>query len=199
VTKTSDALGGRLPLIDPSKLTPAQQKLFESVLANQVPWAKDSAFEISTEDGRLIGPFNTFLRHPEIALPFLEFAAAESGHTSLTERVREVVIVAVGAVWGAGARYELYAHRIVAAQLGLSPDIIHAIAKGEVPSQLGDEEKLAIRVTRQLLIEHLLDDDLYRAAEQAFGQQGLYDIGAVMGQYQTVCTLLTMFQVPAPE
>jgi 4-carboxymuconolactone decarboxylase len=199
VTKTSDVLGGRLPLIDPSALTPEQQKLFDSIVANQLPWANDSGFEISTEDGRLIGPFNTFLRHPEIALRFLEFAAAESAHTSLTERVREVVIVAVGAVWGSGARYELYAHRILAARMGLPPDVVHALAKGEVPGELNDAEKLAVRVTRQLLIEHRLDDDLYRAAEQAFGQRGLYDIGAVMGQYQTVCTLLTMFQVPAPE
>lgn len=199
MTKLNDALGGRLPLADPSALTPAQQELFDSVLANQLPWANDSGFEISTGDGRLIGPFNTFLRHPEIALRFLDFAAAESGHTSLTERVREVVIVAVGAVWGTGARYELYAHRIVAAQLGLPPDVVDALANGEVPGELGDDEQLAVRVTRQLLIEHRLDDDLYRAAEQAFGQRGLYDIGAVMGQYQTVCTLLTMFRVPAPE
>lgn len=186
-------------MVDPSTLTPEQQKLFDSIMANQLPWANDSGFEISTGDGRLIGPFNTFLRHPEIALRFLEFAAAESGHTSLTERVREVVIVAVGAAWGSGAQYELYAHRIVAAQMGLSSNVVHALTKGEVPGELGDDEKLAIRVTRQLLIEHRLDDDLYRAAEQAFGQRGLYDIGAVMGQYQTVCTLLTMFQVPAPE
>ncbi|HWD82809.1 MAG TPA: hypothetical protein VG497_28105, partial [Kribbella sp.] len=169
------------------------------IMANQLPWANDSGFEISTGDGRLIGPFNTFLRHPEIALRFLEFAAAESDHTSLTERVREVVIVAVGAVWGTGAQYELYAHKIIAAQFDLSPDVVHALANGEVPGELEAEEKLAVHVTRQLLIEHRLDDDLYRAAEQAFGQQGLYDIGAVMGQYQTVCTLLTMFQVPAPE
>jgi 4-carboxymuconolactone decarboxylase len=95
--------------------------------------------------------------------------------------VREVVIVAVGAVLDTGAQYEVYAHRIVAAGMGLSPDVIHALAKGEVPGELGDEEKLAIRVTRQLLTEHRLDDDLYRAAEETFGQRGLYDIGAVMG------------------
>jgi 4-carboxymuconolactone decarboxylase len=194
-----DALGGRLPLADPSTLTHAQQELFDSVMANQLPWANDAGFRIKTDDGRLIGPFNTFLRHPEIALRFLGFAAAESGHTSLPDRVREVVIVAVGAVWGTGARYELYAHKILARQLGLSPEVIKALGEGDVPDELSDDEKLAVRVARQLLIEHRLDDDLYRAAEEAFGQQGLYDIGAVMGQYQTVCTLLTMFQVPAPE
>ncbi|GGP02219.1 hypothetical protein GCM10012278_08580 [Nonomuraea glycinis] len=169
------------------------------MMANQLPWANDAGFRIRTDDGRLIGPFNTFLRHPEIALRFLGFAAAESGHTSLSDRVREVVIVAVGAVWGKNAQYELYAHKILACRLGLSPDLIEALGNGEVPDRLSDDEKLAARVARQLLVEHRLDDDLYHAAEEEFGQQGLYDIGAVMGQYQTVCTLLTMFQVPAPE
>lgn len=197
--KSSDVLGGRLPLVDPSTLTPEQQELFDSVTANQLPWAIDSGFEIRTGGGRLIGPFNTFLRHPEIALRFLEFAAAESVHTSLTDRVRELVIVAVGAVWGHGARYELYAHKILAARMGFPPEVVQAVANGEVPGELAADERLAVRVTRQLLTEHRLDDDLYRAAERTFGEQGLYDIGAVMGQYQTVCTLLTMFQVPAPE
>jgi 4-carboxymuconolactone decarboxylase len=193
----SDALGGRLPLADPATLTPAQQELVDAVMANQLPWANENGFQISTDGGRLIGPFNTFLLRPEVALRFLAFAAAEASYTSLSDEVREVVIVAVGAVWGAD--YELYAHKTLAGRIGLSPEVIKALSEGAVPDQLGEQEKLAVRVARQLLVEHRLDDDLFRVAEQAFGRQGLYDIGAVMGQYQAVCTLLPMFAVPAPK
>lgn len=195
----NDLLGGRLPLIAPAALSGEQKELFDSIMANQLPWSQDAGFRIRTEGGRLIGPFNSFLRNPAVASRFLAFAAAESSHTSLPDRVREVVIVAVGAVWGAGAQYELYAHRILAAQAGVSPEAIRALSLGEVPAELTPHEKIAVRVVRQLLIDRRLDDDLYRAAEQAFGERGLSDIGALMGQYQTVCTLLTMFQVPAPE
>lgn len=195
----SDTLGGRLPLADPatSTLTPAQQELVDSVMANQLPWANENGFQITTDDGQLIGPFNTFLLRPEVALRFLAFAAAEASHTSLSDTVREVVIVAVGAVWGAD--YELYAHKILARRIGLSPEAIKALSEGAVPDELGEQEKIAVRVARQLLVEHRLDDDLFRVAEQTFGKRGLYDIGAVMGQYQAVCTLLTMFAVPAPN
>ncbi|GAA0937798.1 carboxymuconolactone decarboxylase family protein [Pseudonocardia zijingensis] len=192
-----DALGGRLPLTDPATLTSAQQELVDSVMANQLPWANENGFQIRADDGQLIGPFNTFLLQPEVALRFLGFAAAEASHTSLSDTVREVVIVAVGAVWGAD--YELYAHKILARRIGLPPEVVTALSEGAVPDQLGEHEKIAVRVARQLLIEHRLDDDLFRVAEQAFGKRGLYDIGAVMGQYQAVCTLLTMFAVPAPE
>jgi 4-carboxymuconolactone decarboxylase len=193
----SEALGGRLPLADPATLTPAQQELVDSVMANQLPWANANGFQIRTDDGQLVGPFNTFLLQPEVALQFLAFAAAEASHTSLPDKVREVVIVAVGAVWGAD--YELYAHKILARRIGLPPEVVKALSEGAVPDQLGEQEKIAVRVARQLLVEHRLDDDLFRVAEQAFGKRGLYDIGAVMGQYQAVCTLLTMFAVPAPE
>jgi 4-carboxymuconolactone decarboxylase len=40
---------------------------------------------------------------------------------------------------------------------------------------------------------------LYREAEEAFGRTGLFDGVLVMGLYQTVCTALTLFEVPAPN
>jgi 4-carboxymuconolactone decarboxylase len=50
-----------------------------------------------------------------------------------------------------------------------------------------------------LTLNHRLDDGLFREAEQAFGQQGLSDIWAVMAEYQGVCILLNMFTVPIPD
>jgi 4-carboxymuconolactone decarboxylase len=184
-------------LVDLETLTDAQQELFDFVVANQLPWANDAGFKITTDDGRLIGPFNSFLRRPQVALQWLAFAEAEAKYTSLTDRVREVVIVAVGAVWE--AQYEMYAHKILARQYGLSPEVVKALGEGAVPDELSDDEKLAVRVTRQLTLNHRLDDELFREAEQAFGQQGLSDIWAVMAEYQGVCILLNMFTVPIPD
>ncbi|OBJ99290.1 hypothetical protein A5638_08345 [Mycolicibacterium fortuitum] len=95
----NEKLGGRLPLVDPAELTPEQQDLAASVSATQLPWAVDAGFEITSPDGRFIGPFNAFLHHPEIASRFLAFSAAESRYTTLSERIREIVILAVGGVW----------------------------------------------------------------------------------------------------
>ena len=51
-----------------------------------------AGIQVTTEDGRLIGPFNSYLPHPEVATGLSEFKAAEATHTTLSERVREVVI-----------------------------------------------------------------------------------------------------------
>jgi 4-carboxymuconolactone decarboxylase len=189
-------LGGRLPLAGPAALTPAQRKLYDQLTSSWVVFTDKLGIRSTTEDGRLIGPFNALLLHPDVAVKLLEFQAAESANTSLPPGVREVVIIVLGAVYGAD--YELYAHKLVAPTAGLADEHVAALAGGEIPEGLGEHEKLAARLAHALATRHHIDDELYRQAESAFGAKGLFDIAAVMGVYHTVCTMLTLFEVPAP-
>ena len=154
-------------------------------------------FHSMAEDGRLIGPFNPALLIPAIAAPFLDLQLAEQVNTSLSARVREVVILAVGAVWQAD--YELYAHLAVARKVGLSEDAARAVATGGLPDGLSDDEKTALRFTQQLSTNHRVDESLYREAKNSFGTKGLIDIAFLVGIYHSVCATLTMFAIPAPE
>jgi 4-carboxymuconolactone decarboxylase len=192
----TDALGGRLPLADPEALSPAQREVFDRMAEVIVPWANEARFQSTAEDGRLIGPFNPALLNPAIAAPFLDLQSAEQMHTSLSPRVREVVILAVGAVWHAD--YELYAHLAVARKAGLSDDAARAVATGGLDRDLNFDETLALRLTHQLSINHRVDESLYQAAEKTFGEQGLIDIAFLIGIYHSVCATLAMFAIPAP-
>lgn len=196
MTMQGQSLGGRLPLADPATLTGAQRKLFETLNATWVAYANELGVQATTDDGRLIGPFNAFLLHPEVTAQLSEFQAAEAANTTLSPRVREVVIIAVGGVWR--AEYELYAQINVARKAGLSDQAVTTLASGGIPEDLSDHEKIAARLARELSTHHRVDDELYREAEQAFGTKGLFDIVAVMGVYQTVCSVLALFEVPAP-
>ena len=197
MTKQSQTLGGRLPLADPATLTGAQRDLFEALKAAWEPLSNKAGIQMATADGRLIGPYNTFLLHPEVAAKFSEFQAAEATYTTLSPRVREVVIIAVGAVWRAD--YELYAHTTLARNAGLSEDAVTTLANGCIPDDLSEHEKIAARLAHQLSSHHRVDAELYREAEKAFGTTGLFDIAALIGQYHTVCAALTLFEVPAPN
>jgi 4-carboxymuconolactone decarboxylase len=150
----------------------------------------------TTGNGCLIGPFNALLLHPEVTAKLLEFQVAESASTSLSPTVREVVIIVLGSLYSAD--YELYAHKSVARTTGLADDHVVALSDGNIPDGLGEHEKLAARLTHALATRHHIDDELYQQAESAFGAKGLFDIAAVMGVYHTVCTMLTLFEVPAP-
>lgn len=189
-------LGGRLPLADPATLAPTQRELYDQLIGSWVVFTDKLGIRSTTEDGRLIGPFNALLLHPEVAAKLLEFQAAESTNTSLAPSVREVVVIVLGAVYGAD--YELYAHKSVARAVGLADEHVVALCGGEIPEGLGEHEKLAARLTHAMATRHHIDDELYQDAVSAFGAKGLFDIIAVMGVYHTVCTMLTLFEVPAP-
>ena len=110
--------------------------------------------------------------------------------------MREVVILAVGAVWG--AQFELYAHSALAHKAGLSTESITALVSGRLPDDLSAHEKIASRVAQQLSTGHRIDDQLYREAQNIFGAKGLFDIAALIGVYHSVCAVLNLFAVPAP-
>jgi 4-carboxymuconolactone decarboxylase len=190
------ALGGRLPLADPATLTDTQRGLFDLMMNTMVRWAEQVPFQSTTADGRLIGPFNPALINSATATKFLELQFAEQLNTSLDERVRQVIVLTVGAIWGAD--YELYAHAAVARQAGLSESAIRTLVSGGVPGDLTERERLAQRVTRQLCVDHRLDEKLYREAENIFGTVGLSDMSILIAAYHGVCITLIMFAVPAP-
>ena len=192
-----DGLGGRLPLADPAKLTAAQRELFDKMTSTVVPWADGTGFHSTTDDGRFIGPFNPALLNPAITSAAAHLLLGERENTSLTPRVREVVILAVGAVWQSD--YELYAHTAAARKVGLPEDAIQMLVNGGIPENLGKEETIAAELTRQLSTAHRVDDALYQRAENLFGTKGLTDIAMLAGIYHTVSLTLNLFEIPPPH
>jgi 4-carboxymuconolactone decarboxylase len=197
VSAQTEILGGRLPLLDPSTLSPAQKETYEHLEKVWIPWANGIPFQSKLEDGRLIGPFNPILFSPAISSSFLHLQETEQKNTSLTKRVREVVILAVGSVWK--SKYELYAHSAVARKAGISQDAVQMLTTGAQPDDLTDPEKIAQRYALQLSAGHHVDAAVYSAAEHAFGQRGLVEITYLTGIYHIVCALLNAFEIPAPS
>ena len=189
-------LGGRLQLLDPAQLNGEQKAVYDRLRGTMIKWAEESGFQSMADGGRLIGPFNPVLFSPRLAQAFLDLQDAEKANTSVGERVRQVVILSVGAVWRSD--YELYAHAAVSASAGLPEHVVRALVAGELPDELSDREKLAARFARQLSAEHRIDPALYRAAETAFGPHGLVDITFLVGIYHIVCGLLNGFEIPVP-
>ena len=186
----------RLPLLDPAALNREQAELYERIRTSMVPWAQQSGFAAETADGRLLGPFNALLYNPEMGAAQLNYLATERDATELDARVREVVILTVGAV--CQSTYEVYAHRAVAAKAGLSPQDIDAIASGADPQGLSPAEQTAHRFVKTLVAEHRVPAPLFAEAHKAFGHKGLVDMLHLVGMYLAVSAMLNAFEVPAP-
>ncbi|MDT5064650.1 MAG: 4-carboxymuconolactone decarboxylase [Mycobacterium sp.] len=197
MSEHNDGVGGRLRLADPVDLSPAQRELFDKMTSAVVPWANDTGFRATTDDGRFIGPFNPALLNPAMTAASAELLLGEREHTSLSARTREVVILAVGAVWQSD--YELYAHTAAARKAGIPEEAIRVLVAGGIPQDLGKDEIVAAELTRQLATAHRVDEALYRQAENIFGTTGLTDIVILIGIYHTVCATLNLFEIPVPQ
>jgi 4-carboxymuconolactone decarboxylase len=193
----ADSLGGRLPLAARSEMSGPQQQLYDQMAKSVVPWGEQAGFATQTSDGRFIGPFNPALQSPVVCGGFLRFQLVEEESTSLPPRVRQVVILTVGAVWRSA--YELYAHSAAARSVGLTDRVVRELAAGRLPGELSAAEQAAWRFTHQLTTRRRVDQDAYDQAKTAFGVEGVTDMLALIGAYQTVCGILNAFEVPTPE
>ena len=196
MSDNTSSLGGRLKLLSPDKLRPDQKTLHDAIMERLIPWADESGFQAATGDGKLLGPFNAMLYSPRLGQASLESVEAERQHTSLSNRVREIVILTVGEVWRAA--YELYAHTAVAEKAGLDEHTIQAIKSGHVPEGLSEEETVAHEFTHMLVSEHKVDAKMYARGVAVFGEKGLVDLIFLAGNYITVSALLNAFEVPVP-
>ena len=197
MTSNDDSLGGRLPLLGKSELDGSQSKLYDAMDKDLLLWAKKSGFQAATADGRLLGPFNPLLYSPKLGQGMLEYLGAEREHTTLDAKVREVIILSVGAVWQSA--YELYAHTAVAEKAGLDPEVIKALAAGQSPAGLSDEQGVAHAFSRALAGEHQVASELYARAEKTFGRKGVVDMVHLVSLYMATSALLNAFAVPTPD
>ena len=196
----ADEKNMRLPLLDPASLNREQHELYERMQASMLPWARRSGFKAESASERLLGPFNAFLYSAELGAAQLNYLKTEQDATCLNARVREVVILTVGAVFE--SRYELYAHRAVAASIGLAPEDIEALATGNEPgagTKLTADEVTAQHFVRAVAKDHRVSPELYAEALKAFGHKGLVDMLHLAGLYMTVSSLLNAFEVPVPD
>lgn len=193
----ASTLGGRLPLAERSSLTPAQRELFDRYSSEVVPWAQRAGFMIQSREGALIGPLNPSLESPEISASFWDYQVAEERHTTLSDRERQVVVLAVGAIWQ--SHYELYAHSAAARAVGLTSRQVDTLISGGMPDHLSTREQCAHRLTCEVVTRRRIEQPLYDEAVELFGTSGITDMLYLVGAYQTVCGLLNAFAVPVPD
>ncbi|MCI0366016.1 MAG: carboxymuconolactone decarboxylase family protein [Phycisphaerales bacterium] len=157
---------------------------------------KQNRITILNEQGALIGPFPAMLHFPQFGVPALLLHRSLSAEARLPNTVREVAILTVGAAFG--ARYQIYAHEITAAEVGLSPSQIATLAAGGRPTVLNDEEAIAHEVARVLAIGCILPASTYARALEVLGRDGLGELVFLIGGYGLIAMLLNAFDVPVP-
>jgi 4-carboxymuconolactone decarboxylase len=155
-----------------------------------------TAFTSVDDNGALIGPFPAFLRHPKFGGPLFGWSEALFTDSALTPRVREVVILTIGA--RLNAAYELYSHARVAQAAGLPDTTVADLVAGHRPADLPREELVAHDVATALYRGGPLPGTTYTEALALFGKDGLAELVNLTAHYVAISMLLNAYDVPVP-
>ncbi|WBO21802.1 carboxymuconolactone decarboxylase family protein [Sphingomonas abietis] len=186
----------RLPPITPADLSADQVPLFEAMRAGVA--AKYNAFVTARADGAMLGPWNAWLHDPELGQAFWTVTQAMTKARRIPDGPRQIAILVTGAHFAAA--YETYAHGAVAASMhGMSERRLAALAAGERPDDLDDDEAVAHDVAKALLRGGVLPDPLYALAISRFGQAGTNELIYLVGHYCFVSMTLNGFGIPVPN
>jgi 4-carboxymuconolactone decarboxylase len=174
--------GDRFPPLAPEQMTPEQKAVFDAIMTGPRKSAQ--------------GPFNAWLRSPELADRLQKVGEFVRFKTSLPHRLNEFAILITARYWT--SQFEWYAHHPLALKEGMDPKVLADLAAGRRPHGMTKEEAALYDFCTELHRSKRVKDATYQAAVAAFGEQGVIDLIGVSGYYDVVSMTLNVAEVPLP-
>ncbi len=176
--------GDRFKPLTYEEMTPQQKTMVDHLLAGE-------------RKGSTEGPFNVFLRSPEMGDVAQQLGAQIRFHSSLPRKLNELAIITTARYWG--AQFEWTAHSRAAAQAGVSAATIDAIANGKRPTGLQPDEEAIYNFCHELLSNKQVSDATFKATVGVVGERGAVDLIGAMGYYSLVSMALNVDRYPLAD
>jgi 4-carboxymuconolactone decarboxylase len=174
----------RIKRISPDEMNAEQKQVYDA--------------NVASKRGRMPAPVHAWIRSPQMAKrmePLGEFLRYDS---ELGARLSEIAILVCARHWT--AHFEWYAHKRLGLEAGVKPEIIAAIAVRKTPEFSGDAKGQVVHdVSKALMENHRLAQDLYDRAIAALGEKGLVELIGLLGYYCLVSMTLNTFEFDLPE
>jgi 4-carboxymuconolactone decarboxylase len=130
---------------------------------------------------------------PAMAAPFIDFNDAVRYKLTISDQLREIVILRVGRL--CQADYEVHHHSRIAREVGMSEELIAATAVGSSSPGLDATQRLALDITDELVNDRRLSDANLDKAMDVFGPGVLVEIIMLAGCYVMACMFLRTFGI----
>ncbi len=189
-------MSARLEPIPAEKLDADQRRLYDAVLAS--PRGQGALRRmILRDDETLTGPFDAFLRSPEVGVHLERVGMAFRTHTEMPDAAREIAVLVVAKAWQAD--FEWWVHGLVARRHGVTDEMIDAIGHGRRPDFEDPAWAAAHDVAFELVHERNLGEDTLARAKEALGERSVVEVVTLVGFYQLVSGVLKSFEPPPPS
>lgn len=174
--------GARIPLLTRDEMDDAQRAVHDAV--------------VSGPRGELIGPLRAAIHTPELAAKWSALGEFLRFRTCLPKRLNELAIVVTGRRWE--AQIEWWVHARVAAEAGISADVIDAIRDLREPVFADPAEYDVYEYARTLQRDGQVGDAVHKAIVDRWAVAGVVELTAVIGYYTMVAMTLNAHCLPVP-
>jgi len=148
---------------------------------------------INAERGKLLDLYKVLLHSPAVMEGWLSFFTAIRQQTKLVGRLRELAIMRVAILNGAG--YEYQAHLPIALKEGASGEQIAALAAWQVSPLFDAAERAVLAYTDAMTQQIQVSDELFAEAQKHFDAQELVELTATIAGYNLVSRFLEAMQI----
>jgi 4-carboxymuconolactone decarboxylase len=162
-------------------------------LSDLSPRQQEISDRITSRRGGTRGPFLVWLRSPELCEKVEALGAYCRFESSLHPRLRELSLLIAARHWD--AQYSWNAHVGKAADFGVPPDSLSALAEHREPHFTSKDEDVVYRFSSEILSDHFVSDDTFAEALAELGEQGVVDLIGSLGNFSMLAMLLNACQV----
>jgi 4-carboxymuconolactone decarboxylase len=172
---------------------------FPRLAAEQMsPAQREVAAEISAGPrGEVRGPFLALIHNAELARRVQALGEHLRFRSKLPPRLLELAVLVTARRWS--CQFEWFMHEKLARKAGLDARIIEAIARAQMPKDMGREESLVHAFCLQAHTTGRVDDATFAAAKELFGLDGVLELLALNGYYSMMAMVLNSSGIPLPE
>ncbi len=143
--------------------------------------------------GRISLLYQVLLNSAPIADGWEKMLSAVRNRSSLPAALRELVILRVAVLNGAG--YEFDAHRPLAEQAGVPRQKIDALKDAQLGASFATEERAVLELTDAMTRDIRVPDELFERLRAQFDARGLVDLVATVAAYNMVSRLLVALNI----
>jgi len=173
----------RIPALLPENMTDHQRQVHDTIT--------------SGPRGAVRGPLAVWLNRPELASCAQLLGRYCRFDTSLPPHLSELAILTTARVWS--SEFEWAAHKPIALEAGLSPDVIEAIRTHQDPLFEHEDEAVVHAFSKTLHTERHINSDLYSRAVDILVEASVIDLTGILGYYTLISMIINVFEVSPPE
>ncbi len=183
VATTSETTIPRFPQLTMEQLNAQQKALAADIL--------------KVSSGGLGGPYNLYLRSPEMSTKRFALMGYLRFRTSVPRALNEFAILIQARL--ATAQYEWWAHYPFALKAGLPPEVAEKLKEGKRPTTMSAEEAAVYQFCVEMSLNHRVSDATFGALRKLFSDQQIVDLVILSGEYVSTSMLLNVAEAEIPN